>query len=119
MQYNGFISTLIERSEVLLRPEAHDDLSVTRHLLAMNTGFALVLERIRGWDNSSDKRLSNTVANWEEVRKATKKKTLAVPFTVDGQQFFEAFRTCNDWVFCEYTMRAIRARFRHTTFAAR
>lgn len=97
MEYNGFISTIIERSERLLMPGAHDDLNVTRHLLVMNTGFALVRDRIRYWDDSDDKRvrLQNP---WKKVQKACKSK-LANPVTVDGEPFFETFRTCNDWVY--------------------
>ncbi len=88
MNYDGFISTLIKRSEQLLMRGSHDDLSVTRRLLLMNTGFALVHDRIRFWDDSD--RL------WKKVKGARKKK-LKNSVTVDGQEFFEQFRTCEDW----------------------
>ena len=97
MEYNGFISTLIERSERLLMPGAHDDLDVTRYLLVMNTGFSLVRDRIRYWDDSDDRRVKMQNP-WKKVQKACKSK-LANPVTVDEEQFFEKFRTCNDWVY--------------------
>lgn len=97
MEYNGFISTLIERSERLLMPGSNDDLNVTRHLLVMNTGFALLRDRIRYWDDSDDKRV-RMQNPWKKVRKACKSK-LAKPITVEQEQFFEAFRTSRDWVY--------------------
>ena len=78
-------------------PGAHDELNVTRHLLVMNTGFALVRDRIRYWDDSDDKGV-RTQNPWKKVRKACKSK-LAKPVIVEKEQFFEKFRTCNDWVY--------------------
>lgn len=97
MEYNGFISTLIDRSEMLLMPGEHDDLNVTRLLLVMNTGFALVRDRMRYWDDTGDNRLS-TPNPWKWVQKACKSK-LGKPVTVEQKQFFEDFRTSRDWVF--------------------
>lgn len=97
MEYNGFISTLIERSESLLLSQPDDDWNVTRLLLIMNTGFALVRDRIRYWDDTNDSRLRNPNP-WKKVQKACKSK-LDKTITVDKDSFFEEFRTCGDWVY--------------------
>lgn len=95
MQYNGFISTLIERSEALLKPGTNDDLNVTRYLLVMNTGFALVHDRIRYWDDSNDKRVRFR-GGWKQLEKVLD-SSLALPVNVGKKNFFENFRSCADW----------------------
>jgi len=96
MQYDGFISSLIERSETLLTQGANDDLNVTRYLLVMNTGFALVRDRIRYWDNKDDRRVRQNP--WGKI-KAAGKMRLSRPVDVDGETFFEEFRKCGDWAY--------------------
>lgn len=97
MEYNGFISTLIERSEQLLLSDQADDLNVTRLLLVLNTGFALVRDRIRYWDDTDDRRLRASNP-WKEIQKACK-GNLGKPITVNGQVFFEEFRASGDWAY--------------------
>lgn len=97
LEYNGFISTLIERSEQLLLSDQADDLNVTRLLLVLNTGFALVRDRIRGWDNSDDGRLRTSNLK-KEVNKACDRKFVD-PIKVREEVFFESFRTCGDWAY--------------------
>ena len=97
LEYNGFISTLIERSEQLLLSDQADDLNVTRLLLVLNTGFVSVLDRIRGWDNSDDGRLRTSNLK-KEVKKACDRKFVD-PIKVREEVFFESFRTCGDWAY--------------------
>lgn len=97
MEYNGFISTLIERSEQLLSSDKTDDLNVTRLLLLLNTGFALVRDRIRYWEDADDRRLRSSNP-WKEVQKACKGK-LSKPITINEQEFFKEFRASGDWAY--------------------
>lgn len=97
LEYNGFISTLIERSEQLLLSDQADDLNVTRLLLVLNTGFALVRDRIRYWDDADDQRLRASNP-WNDIKTACKHK-LSKPISVNGKIFFEQFRTCGDWAY--------------------
>ena len=90
LEYNGFISTLIERSEQLLLSDQADDLNVTRLLLVLNTGFVSVLDRIRGWDNSDDGRLRTSNLK-KEVKKACDRKFVD-PIKVREEVFFESFQ---------------------------
>lgn len=71
MEYNGFISTLIDRSEQLLPLDRPDELDVTRLLRFWNTGFALVRDRIRYWDDAEDRRLRGSNP-WKDVQKRLK-----------------------------------------------
>jgi hypothetical protein len=98
MEYNGFISTLIERSEQLLSSDDTDDLNVTRLLLLLNTGFALVHDRIRYWDDADDRRLQS-LNPWKKVQKAFKGK-LSKPIKINEQEFFKEFRVSGDWAYC-------------------
>jgi hypothetical protein len=95
LEYNGFISTLIERSEDLLLSDSTDDLNVTRLLLVLNTGFALVRDRILSWEDANDPRLRKSNLK-KEIKKAGR-ANLAAPITINDQVFFEKFRRCNDW----------------------
>lgn len=97
MQYDGFISTIIDRSEQLLSSDTKDDLQVTRMLLVLNTGFSIVWDRIQYWDDSDDEglRRPNT---WSKMTKARKRK-LAAPVDLHGQTIFESFRTCGDFAY--------------------
>jgi len=95
MQYNGFISTIIERSEQLLPIDVNDDLQVTSMLILLNTGFALVWDRMQHWDDD-DARLSSTDP-WSGFKKASK-----YPFkklVLRGETIFERFRTCGDFTY--------------------
>lgn len=98
MEYDGFISTLIERSEQLLSSDDTDDLNVTRLLLLLNTGFALVHDRIRYWDDADDRRLQS-LNPWKKVQKAFKGK-LSKPIKINEQEFFKEFRVSGDWAYC-------------------
>lgn len=89
-------------------PGAHDDLNVTRYLLVMNTGFALVRDRIRYWDDTDDKRV-RAKDPWEKVKNACKRK-LANPVIVDEERFFENFQTCNDWVYLQVPKEHLKGR---------
>jgi hypothetical protein len=95
MQYNGFISTIIERSEQLLPVDARDDLQVTRMLLLLNTGFALVWDRIQYWEDHDDARLRRRNP-WHAFKKARERK-FAAAVTLQGEKIFENFRTCGDF----------------------
>ena len=97
MEYNGFISTLIDRSERLLLSDQPDELDVTRLLLVLNTGFALVRNRIRYWDDSGDGRLRGS-SPWKDVQKVCK-SNLGKPISMNGQAFFDNFRTSRDWAY--------------------
>ena len=97
VEYNGFISTLIDRSEQLLPLDRPDELSVTRLLLVLNTGFALVRDRIRYWDDANDGRLRGSNP-WKDVQKACK-SGLDKPISMKGQVFFNDFRTSRDWTY--------------------
>ena len=97
MDYKGFISTLIERSEEILMSDNDDSLDVTRLLLVLNTGFSLVRDRINYWDNADDLKLRSANLK-KEVRKACK-SDLSKPIKIDGKPFFEEFRACNDWAY--------------------
>jgi len=97
MEYNGFISTLIERSEQLLFSDQIDDLNVTRLLLVLNTGFALVRDRIRYWEDADDRRM-RALNPWKELRTACGGK-LSNPIAINGQIFFDGFRISNDWTY--------------------
>lgn len=95
MQYDGFISTIIERSEQLLPVDAKDDLQVTRMLLLLNTGFALVWDRMRYWEDHDDVRLRRRNP-WSAFKKARERK-FATPVTLQGETIFESFRTRGDF----------------------
>lgn len=97
MEYNGFISTLIDRSEQLLPLDRPDELNVTRLLLVLNTGFALVRDRIRYWDDADDGRLRGSNP-WRAVQKACK-SSLDKQISMNGQVFFDGFRTSQDWAY--------------------
>jgi hypothetical protein len=97
MEYNGFISTLIDRSEQLLPLDGPDELDVTRLLLVLNTGFALVRDRIRYWDDANDGRLRGS-SPWKDIQKACKSR-LDKPISMNGQMFFNDFRTSRDWAY--------------------
>ena len=97
MQYNGFISTLIERSEHLVLSDPQDDLNVTRSLLLLSAGFTLVRDRISSPDNTGDRGLRSTDLK-RDFKKASASGLIA-PIKVEGREFFEDFRTCGDWVY--------------------
>lgn len=97
MEYKGFISTLIERSEMLLPLDRRDDLNVTTLLLLLNTGFALVRDRIQHWDNTDDSRI-RVSDPWRRIRNACKTR-LGKPITMNGRVFFDDFRTSQDWAY--------------------
>ena len=97
MEYNGFISTLIERSEQLLFSDQIDGLNVTRLLLVLNTGFALVRDRIRYWEDADDRRM-RAVNPWKELKTASGGR-LSNPIAINGQIFFDGFRTSKDWTY--------------------
>lgn len=100
MEYNGFISDLIKRSEELLFSEPHDEFSVTRLLLIMNTGFSLVSERIRFWDEANTRKLMDPNP-WETLEKVCASK-LKETIVIDERQFFENFRCCDDWAYWRF-----------------
>jgi hypothetical protein len=106
MEYHGFISTLIDRSEQLLPFDRPDDLNVTRLLLIINTGFALVRDRIRYWDDANDGRLRGPNP-WRNVQKACK-SGLDKPIAMNGQVFFDGFRTSRDWAYLRVSREATR-----------
>lgn len=106
MEYNGFISTLIDRSEQLLPLDRPDELDVTRLLLVLNTGFALVRDRIRYWDDANDGRLRGA-SPWKEIQKACKSR-LDKPISMNGQVFFDDFRTSQDWAYLRVSREATR-----------
>jgi hypothetical protein len=106
MEYNGFISTLIDRSEQLLPLDRPDDLNVTRLLLILNTGFALVRDRIRYWDDANDGRLRGPNP-WRNVQKACK-SGLDKPIAMNGQVFFDGFRTSRDWAYLRVSRETTR-----------
>lgn len=106
MEYNGFISTLIDRSEQLLPLDRPDELDVTRLLLVLNTGFALVRDRIRYWDDANDGRLRGS-SPWKDIQKACKSR-LDKPILMNGQMFFDEFRTSRDWAYLRVSREATR-----------
>jgi hypothetical protein len=106
MEYKGFISTLIERSEMLLPLDRRDDLNVTTLLLLLNTGFALVRDRIRYWDDTDDRRI-RVSSPWKDIQKACKTR-LGKPITMNGQVFFEDFRASRDWAYFRVPREASR-----------
>lgn len=97
MEYDGFISTIIERSEKLLPIKANDDLQVTSMLIFLNTGFALVWDRIIYWDDEDAKLRSRNP--WDKFTKARKKSTFETPIISFGETIFERFRTCDDFTY--------------------
>ncbi|WP_143710477.1 hypothetical protein [Tabrizicola sp. TH137] len=104
MEYHGFISTLIDRSEKLLPLDRPDELDVTRLLLVLNTGFALVRDRIRYWNDANDGRLRGA-SPWKDVQKACKSR-LDKPISLNGQVFFDDFRTSRDWTYLRVSREA-------------
>lgn len=95
MKYDGFISTIIDRSEQLLPVDASEDLQVTRMLLLLNTGFALVWDRMQYWEDHDDARLRR-LNPWSAFKKAREHK-FATPVTLQSETIFESFRTCGDF----------------------
>lgn len=106
MEYNGFISTLIDRSEQLLPLNRPDELDVTRLLLVLNTGFALVRDRIRYWDDTNDGRLRGS-SPWKDIQKVCKSR-LDKPISMNGRLFFDDFRTSRDWAYLRVSREATR-----------
>jgi len=103
MQYDGFISAVIRRSEDILQPHQNDEFAVTRLLLLLNTAFALVYERIYRYDNSPDLRFRRVPSseNLDEVR------VCKVESEGGDENFmslyFDTFVRGADWMFCEIT----------------
>ena len=110
MEYDGFISTIIERSEKLLPInanddllDANDDLQVTSMLILLNTGFALVWDRIIYWDDDDAKLRSDDAKlrssnRWGGLKNKCK-KLLKAPVNWRGEMIFERFRTCDDFTY--------------------
>lgn len=103
MEYDGFISTIIERSEKLLPINANDDLQVTSMLILLNTGFALVWDRIIYWDDDDAKLRSDDAKLRSHNRwggfKNKCKKPLKAPVNWRGEMIFESFRTRDDFTY--------------------
>ena len=94
MEYTGFISSLVERSESVLGVNArtlnqtsHRDTSVTRLLLLLNTGFGMVWERIDTVQNHDDPKFKNAYP--QEFKKVAKKTKVSECLKIEDRDFFQ------------------------------
>jgi hypothetical protein len=102
MEYNGFISTLINRSEDILDPRQDDKFEVTRLLLLLNTAFALVFNRINDFDNSPDDSYMRPISrNILKNRLLDRRINLEVRTDFNSSIYFENFMEEINWRFIE------------------
>jgi hypothetical protein len=102
VQYEGFIRTIMSRSEMLLDARDGDELNITRLLLLLNTGFALVWERLRYWeeqDPTNDRRRCLGFCDLKASLNANFGQPIDLRGTSPGAFVFETFRETGDWAY--------------------
>ena len=89
----GFISSIIERSDQILRRNQYD---VTRLLLLLSVGYGMVLERLKFHSSDTEQNVSNSVVH-SKFEKKLSKYTCEKNLTLGSQDYFENFIDNEEW----------------------
>lgn len=94
---SGFISSVINRSEKILKSGKSENYDVTQLLLLVSFGFAMVSERLKFNEESRDQFVSEEASNEKKFKKSLKKSFCSDPLQINNKKFFDNFRKNNDW----------------------
>lgn len=109
MEYDGFIHSIINRGDEIIYPEKSSfrpkDRKVTRLLLILQTGFALVYERISFVEKENEDLNINYKSDFEHLNinsktdlfKKIKKQNIDQPLLLRDQIYFEDFVSKTQW----------------------
>ena len=94
---SGFISSIIDRSDQILNRGRYD---VTRLLMLLSVGYAMVWERLKFHSNDTEEYVSDPVKG-NKFEKKLEKSTCDGPLRLGSFQYFETFYKSDEWQFYE------------------
>jgi hypothetical protein len=94
---SGFISSIIDRSDQILNRDRYD---VTRLLMLLSVGYAMVWERLKFYSNDKEQNVSESVKG-NKFEKKLGKSICDGPLRLGSFQYFETFCKSDEWKFYE------------------
>ena len=94
---SGFISSIIDRSDQILNRGHYD---VTRLLMLLSVGYAMVWERLKFHSNDKEQNVSDSVKG-NKFEKKLGKSICDGPLRLRSFQYFETFCKSDEWKFYE------------------